>query len=267
MFRIALVSIFIFLCGSHPASAQENALQKKEQELIRIYRKLSGFSHGDSDSLVYYSNLFSSELHTVVARYAGTLEYSFKELINEHACYVKTSKDGLFRIYSWDSQLGGTMHFFNVLYQYKTGTSTKTQLLQTKEGDPAWYCSDIFSLKTKKTSYYLAVINGIYSSKDIAQSIKAFQISGFALNDSIPLMKTDSGLENSLSVYYDFFSVVDRPERPVAVIKYDSKKRIISISKTDENEQIVPGYKQFIFNGRYFEQQVANTKKKRRNTQ
>lgn len=253
--------------GGHLVSAQENALQKKEQELIRIYRKLSDLSHGDSDSLVYYSNLFSSELHSVVARYAGTLEYSFRELINEHACYVQTSKDGLFRIYSWDSQLGGTMHFFNVLYQYKTGTSTKTQLLQAEEGDPAWYCSDIFNLKTKKNTYYLAITNGIYSSKDIAQSIKAFQISGSVLNDSIPLMKTDSGFENSLSVYYDFFSVVDRPERPVAVIRYDSKKKIITVSETNENEQIIPEYKQYIFNGRYFEHQVIKTKKKHQNTQ
>lgn len=266
MIRFASFTILFFLCGSHGASAQENALQKKEQELIRVNQKISDFYHGDSDSLVYYSNLFSSELHAVIARYGGTLEYSFKALIDERACYVKTSKDGLFRIYSWDSQLGGTMRFFNVLYQYKIGTSTKTQLMQLEEGDPAWYCSDIFSLKTKKTTYYLAITNSIYSSKDISQSIKAFQISGKGLNDSILLMKTDSGLANSLSLSYDFFSVVDRPERPVAVIKYGSKKKIISVSETNDKDEIIPGYKQYVFNGNYFVPQVSKTKKKRQNT-
>lgn len=252
MFRQAIIP-FIFLCGSQWISAQGNDLRKKEQELIRLYGKLTGSRSGEFDSLNYYSDLFTEKLQSLLSTNKNTLKYSFKALTDQRICSVKTSKDRLFRIYSWDSQLGGTMHFFNVIYQYKNGKSVKTQSIKLEEGDPAWYCSDLFTLKAQKNIYYLAVINGIYSSKDVSQSIKAFELTDLGINDSILLMKTPEGLKNSLDLAYDFFSVLDNSERPFAAFHYDPKKKIISISTTNDKGQIVPGYQYYQFNGKYFE--------------
>jgi hypothetical protein len=253
---------FVFLCGDHWVSAQKNELKEKEQELIRIYKKLTGARSGEFDSLNYYSDLFSEKLQNLLSTDKRTLNYSFKALTEARICYVKTSKDGLFRIYSWDSQLGGTMHFFNVIYQYRNGKTVKTQSIELEEGDPAWYCSDLFSLKTKKTTYYLAVVNGIYSTKDVSQSIKAFELNSTGLNDSVLLMKTPEGLKNSLDLAYDFFSVYERPERPIPVITYDPKKKIITVSTANNKGEIVPGSKSYLFNGTYFEQHLTNTNQK-----
>lgn len=263
------ISIFVlFLCGTaatfscenQTASAPEtkNDIPEKEKELIRIDQKMMELLSENSDSLPYYSELFSSKLQELLSN-EKTLTYSFQSLTEENACRVTTSKDGLFRIYSWDSNLGGTMHFFNVLYQYRIGNTVKTKRYESNfEGDPAWFCSDIFTLKTEKNTFYLAITNGIYSSKDIGQSIQAFELTDQGVNDSILLMKTPEGLKNSLDLSYDFFSVVDRPERPVSVIKYDEKKKIISVSMTNEKGEIVPGYKSYKFNGTYFEEQLSN---------
>lgn len=254
MFKHFFILLIIFLCANKIVSAQGNDIPLKEKELIQTYNKLTAARSDDFDSLNYFSDLFTEELKSLLSN-PKTLKYAFKALSDERICTIKTSKDKLFRIYSWDSQLGGTMRFFNVIYQYKIGNSVKTQSIQLGEGDPAWFCSDIFSLKAQKLTFYLAIINGIYSTTDVSQSIKGFELTEKGVNDSILLMKTPEGLKNSLDLAYDFFSVVDRPERPVAVIKYESKKKIISISTTNDKGQIVPGNIFYVFNGTYFEQE------------
>ncbi|AEA44551.1 hypothetical protein [Fluviicola taffensis] len=260
--QITILGLFLcgtlatFSCENQPAKLQEpiSGIPKKEQELIQINQKIMELRSEFSDSLPYYSELFSSKLQELLSD-GKTLTYSFKSLTEENSCNVNTSKDGLFRIYSWDSQLGGTMRFFNVIYQYRTGNNIKIQLYRSNtEDDPAWFCSDIFTVKAKKNTFYLAITNGIYSTKDMKQSIKAFELTNQGINDRVLLMKTDEGLQNSLDVYYDFFSVVDRPERPVSVIRYDSKKKIISVSTTNEKDEITNNYITYSFNGNYFEQ-------------
>lgn len=251
--------ISLLSCGNQEHSARKKAIPVKddipgkEQELIRIDQKMTELYYGDPDSMLYYSKLFDSRLEDLLAN-EKTLAYPFKSLIKESACNVTTSKDGLFRIYSWDSNLGGTMHFFNVIYQYKSGkTVTMRRYESDEEADPAWFCSGIYALKTKKHTYYLAITNGIYSTKDVRQSINAFEITDKGLNDSLLLMKTADGLQNALSVYYDFFSVVDRPERPVSVIQYDPAKQTILLSETNEKDEITAGTQTYSFNGTYFE--------------
>jgi hypothetical protein len=244
-----------FSCQNQTASAQEtkNDIPKKEQELIQIGQKMMELRSEISDSIPYYSDLFSSKLQELLSN-EKTLTYPFKSLIEEYTCNANTSKDGLFRIYSWDSHLGGTMHFFNIIYQYRIGNTIKTQRYQSNvEGDPAWFCSDIFTLETTKNTLYLAITNGIYSNRDSRQSIQAFELTDQGINDSVLVMKTDEGLQNSLSVYYNFFSVADRPERPVTVINYDSKKKVISIATTNEKDDITDDLITYSFTGKYFE--------------
>jgi hypothetical protein len=235
------ILLFIFLCGNQWVSAQENDMEKFEEDLIQISKKMTESRFGNTgDSLTYFSDLFSHKLYSLISRAYGTLDYPFKKLIEERVCHIATSKDGRFRIYSWDTQTGGTMHFFKTIYQYQ-------------KGDPGHFYSEIFTLKSKKKRYYLGIANAIYSTKDVGQSIQAFELTSSGLNDSIQLMKTPDGMSNSLDLYFDFFSVVDRPERPVAVIKYNEKKKIISISSTNDKNEIIPGNASYVFNGEYFE--------------
>ncbi len=250
-------ALVTFSCGNQTASAPESKINipEKEQELIRIDEKMMELYYGDPDSMLYYSNLFSSKLEELLSD-EKTLSYAFNALTKANSCRVNTSKDGLFRIYSWDSNLGGTMRAFNVVYQYQNGKIVKTQRYHSEmEGDPAWYCSDLFTLKTKKNTVYLAITNGIYSSKDIGQSIRAFKLTEKGLNDSIPLFKTKEGIKNSLDAYYDFSSVIDRPERPVSIIRYDVKKKQITLACVSDEEKVLPNcYTIYQFNGTHFEE-------------
>lgn len=263
MIRFIGILSFLFLSGNQEVSAQEMTMEDREQELVDIYQKLSASRYGESDSLTYYNNQFSKKLVYLIDRSYNTINYPFKILTEEHICTITTSKDGQFRIYSWDTQTGGTMRFFNAIYQYKRWDQVFTNWCNMEEGDPGAFYSEIFTLKVKKKTYYLGIANGIYSTKDVSQSIQAFELTNTGVNDSIQLMKTDDGMQNSLDLSYDFFSVVDRPERPVAVIRYDEKKKIISVSMTNEKGEIVPGNKSYRFNGRYFEEVKTTSKSKK----
>nr|WP_294862619.1 hypothetical protein [uncultured Fluviicola sp.] len=263
MFRFPCLVFFLFLSGNQFVSAQEISLEQREQELVDIYQKVSASHYGDFDSLTFYTDLFSLKFFTLISRGYNTINYPFKALKDKYVCNVATSKDGKFRIYSWDSQTGGTMHFFNAIYQFKLGENAFTSWCHLDEGDPGCFYSEIFTLKAKKKTYYLGIANGIYSTKDVGQSIQAFELTNTGVNDSIQLMKTPDGLRNSLDIAYDFFSVIDNSERPVAAIRYDEKKKVISISTTNEKGEIVPGNKFYRFNGTYFEEQSSKTKSKK----
>jgi hypothetical protein len=263
MIRFLSIISLLFLSGNQCISAQEITMEQREQELVDIYQKVIAHRYSDFDSLTLYGDLFSLKLFTLIDRGYNTLNHPFNKLKEEHICTIVTSKDGKFRTYSWDSQTGGTMRFFNTIYQFKIGDNTFASWCHLEEGDPGSFYSEIFTLKVKKKTYYLGIANGIYSTKDVSQSIQAFEITPIGINDSVQLMKTPDGLTNSLDVSFDFFSMVDRPERPVAVIRYDEKKKIISVSMTNEKGEIVPGNKFYRFNGTYFEEQNSKVKSKK----
>src|SRR2546421_7053946 len=70
----------------------------------------------DGDKLSRNSDLLRQKLLTYGKR-ADVLKYSFPK-IKGGELYVATSKDGRFRIYSWDLNTGGTMHDFDQVFQY-----------------------------------------------------------------------------------------------------------------------------------------------------
>ena len=60
-------------------------------------------------------------------------------------------------------------------------------------------------------------------------------------------------MTNIINVSFDFFSVVDRPERPVKLIKYDNTKKIIYIPVVYEDGKVTDKFIHYKFNGKFFE--------------
>jgi hypothetical protein len=230
--------------------AQANAFDNADRELTSLYSKIFPFYYADNDSLNYYSELFSTRLSTFIKSNPATLSYNFKSL-DSNACNIVTSADGLFRIYSWDTWLGGTMHDFNDIFQFKSGHKIYSTFLSKTEGDFGTYFTSIYTLNTNSKTYYLAVGGGSESTKNAYEKVSVYTISNDTLNDKVKLIKTRSGLNNSISFEYDFFSVADRPER--GLIKYDTDKRTLYIPVVLENGKVTNGYILYQFNGQYFE--------------
>ena len=247
-------SFGMFLLIPFISYSQKQSLKKIELDLLKASNKLFSFYQPyESDSLDKYSEQLSNKTIEVLSKNPGTLKYPFQMLIDSNAFEIVTSEDSLFRIYSWDTWTGGTMHFFNNIFQYSYNGKVITEFLELTEDDPSGFFSDIFTLNSGGKTYYLVINNGMYSSKDVGQSIQVFAIENGKLNQNVKLIKTSSGMTSIISVGFDFFSVVDRDERPVRVIKYDKNKKIIYIPIVHEDGKVTNKFIQYKFNGKYFE--------------
>ena len=235
---------------------QISSIPKIEYDLLTSYKKILSNVFDSSEinleEIEKDNQIFREKMVSYTSNYRETLTYKFDSL--KKYIDIVTTDDGLLRIYSWDTWLGGTMHQFENLFQFKCGDKVCTLLItDTSEISEVPFYSDIFTLKTDKKTYYLAIGNQIFSSNDVGQLIKVFTIENNKINDNVKLIKTQSGFTNKIAVYFDFFTVMDKPERPVRLIKYDKIKKIIYIPIVLEDGKVTDRYIQYKFNGHYFE--------------
>ena len=110
------------------------------------------------DSLQKANDYFEKMLLKFTAGNPQTLDFNFKDLIDS-GLIIATSEDNLFRIYTWDTQTGGTMHRFRNIFQYKNGDKAFSKINRLKntneeESDPGcsyYEVNDIISVLKIKT--------------------------------------------------------------------------------------------------------------------
>ena len=267
---------FSFSCSKEKTSADKPAPKyienyasdsvKSEKDLIGHLKKLSYWAYyysnngidttiSPSDSLERENKSFQAGLLDYTSANPETISNSFQDFVKA-GLILATSDDGLFRIYSWDTQTGGTMHFYDNIYKYKSGDKVYsiTGKRDTIEGgDPRSWYSEIYTLVNNGKKYYLGLENSEYSTKDLSQSIKFFTINNNSLNDTVSLLKTGSKKMNTVGINYNFFSVEDHPERPLKLIVYDEKNKTISVPVVDDKLKVTKKYDVYRFNGEYFE--------------
>ncbi|PZP38132.1 MAG: hypothetical protein DI598_21080 [Pseudopedobacter saltans] len=243
-------AIFLLSIGSASHTlAQTKDLKTEEKKLVAICAQM----FPENDSTQFYSEEFEKRLSNIVKKNPSSISYPFNQLIQNNDCYIKTSSDGNFRIYSWDSHTGGTMVFYRVIYQWKSNGKVLTDIPPAEEGDPKSFCSQIFTVDIKGKSYYLVVTNGNYSTMDAKQSIVVYSIEGNKLSNTAKLFKTKTKSFNKIDVSYDFFSVKDRSERPLELIKYDDKQKTVYIPVVGEKGNVTDKNLLYQLKGDYFE--------------
>ena len=238
LFKVKFIFLSLVFCISNQSFTQTKEISNIEKNLVKIYDKLTSFEQDNYDSIGFYSNKFDKEFSDLIENTPETIDYPFNELIKNNPHFVKTSNDGNFRIYSWDTEMGGTMHFFKNIYQWKSNGKVFTQIPYDEGGDARSFCSDIFTIDINKKTYYLAITNAIFSTKDAMQSIAAYTITDNKLDSTVQLFKTKTKELNSINVEFDFFCFVDRPERPVKLITYDDKQKIIRIPVVNKKGKV-----------------------------
>ena len=247
------IKFFLFLLAPVISFSQKADLKKIELDLLNTYNKLFSFyEEYDSDSLHKHSEHLRNKTIELLSKNPETLKYPFKMLIDSNAFEIVTSEDSLFRIYSWDTWTGGTMHFYEIIFQFSNKGKVYTKPVNLEEGDCGAFYSKIYTLKTGVKTYYPAVSNASFSSKDKVQSIEVFSLESDHLKQE-KLIKTQGGFTSHINVDFDFFTVVNRPERPLELIKYDKVKKILYIPVVYEDGKVTDKFIQYKFNGKYFE--------------
>lgn len=172
---------------------------------------------------------------------SDVLRYGFPKLKDEMS--IVTSKDGKLRIYSWDLQTGGTMHDYANVFQFQ-GKSGKVHAWTEDRGEDfgaGVFYHDLFQVSGKAGLVYLPVSTFVGSTSLAGQTIKTMRIVGDKLVHDAKLIKTSGGLQNSIGFGYDFFSVVDRPERPIKLFTFNDTKKEFKFPVVIEDEKTPQG--------------------------
>ncbi len=260
MFRAFGPILLLLLLGS---AAAAQTLERVETELLAHLVKLEESSNygGSADYEVLAAE--NAALQNALIKYGAredVLRYAFPKLTDR--MFITTSGDGKLRAYSWDSNEGGTMHDFLTVYQYqdaggKVRTWTQTHADDTEERGAGSFVHQIFQADATPSPVYLVVRTFIASTSLAGQGIHAFRITGDKLEPDVKVIRTASGLTGTIGFSYDFFSVADRPERPVKLFSYDEKRRAFSFPVVIEDARTPQGRVTnrsitYRFDGRHF---------------
>lgn len=252
---IFLLSFSICAFGQSTAQIEKELISAVKE--IQKYGTYAGAYDGEKLTKA------QSDFETKLLKYTknpATLQYKFAEL--GKVMFIATSANGRYRIYSWDLEDGGTMHDFARVYQYqgadgKVYSKTDESTGAEEEDGVGSFVTDIFNLDTKSGTVYIVCSTFIGSTQDHGQSADLYKIDGSRLNDKVKLIKTKSGLTDSLSFGYSFFSVVDHKERPIRLIYFDAKTKTLKIPVVIEDQEFRTGrvtnrFISYRFDGTYF---------------
>ena len=255
-----LFSLFFLTAFAQSQNAVEQDLLRKFDRIL-YWRDYQGESSNVSvyDSLFSANEQFGKALLRHTSQNPATIGFHFPKLKGKGVT-ISTAEDGLFRIYSWDTWTGGSMHFQQNVFQYQSGGEVFSKIIHEPLNNEDrysinWYIQ-VFTVRTPTQTYYLGLYDRTYSSKDAYQGVKVFAINGTALNDTAKLIQTRRGLKNSLGFAYDFFSVADRKERPVKLITYDPKTGRLKLAVVFDDGKVTNRWITYQFTGRYFERKV-----------
>jgi hypothetical protein len=231
-----------------------------EGDLLKSYKRvvLWGDEHYyDKDFERQEKNLnesldeFKRKLSYYCIKYPETLTQDFNKLDKERSLIISSSMDGLFRIYSWDTRGGGTMHFFQNVFQYKVSDKTTAITEVKSEGDPGCFYKKMYTFTFGKRTYYLATFIVIGSTRDLGGGIQVFAIENGVLNNNVKIIKTQTGLYSGIDYAYDA-SYLD-PSDKYPDVEFNNSTQTIRIPLISEKGKPTKKYIAYIFTGKYFE--------------
>ena len=227
-------------------------LDSIEMELVNIYDRIWDFYRGDFDSLNYYSNLFSNTLKELVFSNPNTMTYPFEKLQQDRSIHIVTSSDGLFRIYSWDTQLGGTMYFYDNIFQYRSDSLSQVHVMYatqiSEEPDPNTFFTGLHCFNSAKGTVYLATTYNSFSSRFKYLGIKGFEIHADVLIDTVKLVEGSDWFGWEI----DLNSVRNNDIDLGQLIQFDSAKNELTVPVVVDNDQLTAKKQKFIYNGKYY---------------
>ena len=224
----AILAVSFSLLFLSPAGGQ--TLKTIEDRLLARLASVEKWSNygmePDEEKLQKANAAFRKDLMLYAGRPA-TLSYAFPRL--KKGMNITTSKDGKFRIYSWDEGSGGTMHEFSSVVQYKTSDGTVRAANLPSGG----FFHDIYHVDG---SLYLGVATFIASGSLSEETIRGFKITGTRVDSNVRVFRTNSGLQNSISFGYDAPTAEGRK-----LFSFDPVRRSFSFPVVVEDEETPQG--------------------------
>ncbi len=251
------ILVILFLVFAGVAFAQTpKSVEREFVGYLENISKYGNYGGGYDDGKLAKNNADLREKLLKYGKRADILKFGFPGLKDK--MYVTTSKDGRLRIYSWDLETGGTMHDFASVFQYRGKSGKVYSWTEDREDESAGvFYHQIFQTDVPGGPIYLGVSTFIGSTSLAGQTIKAFRINGEKLDTEAKVIKTTTGIKNSVGFAFDFFTVVDHPERPVRLFSYNEANKsfrfpVVIEDKRTPQGRVTSKFITYRFDGKYF---------------
>ena len=257
--KFKLIALFLIL--SFSINGQNLAACNKK--LKETFSKFEYYGSSENehayDSIQKYNISFENLLLKYTSSIPETLTFDFKDL-TQSGLKISTSENSLFRIYSWDTETGGSMRSFRNVFQFnsvKKLFSLKTPNDLDESGESSYTYEIIDQINSENKMFYVVKCIAIGSSAVSSHKIKIFSIQNGLLDDKAKLIKTKSGIRNELRYEIDFSSSAnqtpDAVDREYSRISYDKNNKIIMLPLILEDGKLTKKKIKYQFNGIYFE--------------
>jgi hypothetical protein len=238
--RLLIVFCFCLFCQN--LFAQTGAMIASD--LSKLFQKLDGFDiyNHNIELIDTLNSQIDSKISFYIKTAPGGLAAAFPKL------GAATSADGVLAILSWDTQMGGTQHYFNNLFLIKTNGRFKYINSETSTQDDEYSCcyNGIYCLTVGNKTYYLATYESILHVSERMEGIKVFSVEDGKLNDKVKLIKTHEGFNYRLR--YRYFV-----EEEIGGMNYYPKSKEITFPLINEKGRMAGDSIVYKFNGKYFE--------------
>ncbi|HRI05083.1 MAG TPA: hypothetical protein PLL77_15205 [Pyrinomonadaceae bacterium] len=254
--RHSFLAILFLLVASASFAQTPSAVEREFVGYLDNISKYGNYNGGYDDAKLAKNNADLRDKLLKYGKRADILKFNFPGLKDK--MYVTTSKDGRLRIYSWDLETGGTMHDFASVFQYRGKSGKVYSWTEKREDESAGvFYHQIFQTDTTGGPIYLGVSTFIGSTSLAGQTIKAFRINGEKLDVDAKVIRTASGIKNSVGFAFDFFTVVDHPERPVRLFSYNEANKsfrfpVVIEDKRTPQGRVTSKFITYRFDGKYF---------------
>jgi hypothetical protein len=257
MIRIPICLVLVLFMGPFAVFAQGPA--SVEKDLLASLKLIDQFGTYGGNFQEERLDVANDALKSVLLKQGkrfDILKYGFPNLKKEMR--VVTSPDGRLRIYTWDTQTGGTMHFYDCVIQYQGLLSNNVFARHcTSDGleDPGAFYSQIAQADIPLGRVYLANSTFIGDGMDHGQSIELFGISGDALGNP-KFIRTTKGLTNTISFAYSPFTIKEGVyEDALVTFAQDGRSFSFPVVVEDKDSgtgRITNRFITYRFNGKYF---------------
>jgi hypothetical protein len=248
---------FVFFKGTI-FSQDLNLIQNKLNTLIEKRIFWSDDQRATAyDSLEKYNTEFEKFILNFTSKNPKTLTHNFNKI--KVGLNVITSEDGLFRIYTWNIFGGGTMQFYRNVFQYNIDGKVYSRLNKKGENDNGCSFYEINDVEINNKHYYVTNSVSVGSRVAYYYEAKIFSIDNGELNENAKLIKTKSGIRNTLGYEVDLSSSSNRDRkdgvesRDYIDLIYDKKNKTIVIPLINENGKITKNKIKYKFTGNFFE--------------
>lgn len=253
-----LLLVFIIFFNTWVFGQDLNQIEKKLFDL-NVKRVFWSYDQSLSahDSLDNYNAEIKDFILDFSSKHKQTLNHPFKSV--NQGFDIVSSADGLFRIYSWNEFAGGTMQFYQNVFQYNIGGKVYSKLNEKRNQDSGHRFYDLNEVSVDGKKYYITSSIVIGSSAVYYYQAKVFSIKNGKLNENAKLIKTKTGLKNTLGYEVDLSSSANRNRNDGVVsmdymeLIYDKKTQTIVIPLIKADGKVTKNKIKYTFTGKYFE--------------